>query len=488
MEPAAFFSYVRADDVDGKLSEFRARLSGEVRVQLGREFPIFQDREDIGWGQQWSERIESALDAVTLLIPVLSPGFFASAACRAEVERFLDRERRLGRGDLVLPVYYVSTPHLDDPAVRATDPLAQVLAGRQFADWRELRFEPLTSAVAGRALAALAGRLRDPFWSPAPAPTRPAPVAKVEPPTLVVDPWGRGDHTTIGAAIDAAAPGSRILVRPGLYQEALRVEKPLEIIGDGPVGEVEVHARAADALVFAANIGRVSNLTLRQLSPTGEGVTIVQGRLELTDCDISSAALACVTVRNGADPRIRGNRIHDGLLGVVVDDDSLGTLEDNDISGHRHSGVLIQRVSRPTLRRNRIHDNSFGVSFSGRSTGVLEDNDITRNTREAVDIGDASSPVVRGNRIEANGGDGVHVHGDDSTGTIEDNDIRGNGGAGVAVRAGGRPTVRRNRIGAGNSGGGVYVGASGGGVISGNDVATGDVHVDANAADDLVLG
>jgi parallel beta-helix repeat protein len=150
--------------------------------------------------------------------------------------------------------------------------------------------------------------------------------------------------------------------------------------------------------------------------------------------------------------------------------------------------VLIQRVSRPTLRRNRIHDNSFGVSFSGRSTGVLEDNDITRNTREAVDIGDASSPIVRGNRIEANGGDGVHVHGDDSTGTIEDNDIRGNGGAGVAVRAGGRPTVRRNRIGAGNSGGGVYVGASGGGVISGNDVATGDVHVDANAADDLVLG
>ena len=48
-------------------------------------------------------------------------------------------------------------------------------------------------------------------------------------------PFQRGDFATVGAAIKAAKPGDRILVRPGLYEEGLVVDKPLEILGDGPV-------------------------------------------------------------------------------------------------------------------------------------------------------------------------------------------------------------------------------------------------------------
>ena len=140
----AFMSYARFDDQhdDGQLTAFRERLSAEIRVQTGEEFAIFQDRNDIAWGQNWQQRIDQALDAVTLLLVIITPGFFRSPACRAEVQRFLDRERPLGRDDLILPVYYVSTPELDDPRRRDADPLAGILAARQFADWRELRFEP----------------------------------------------------------------------------------------------------------------------------------------------------------------------------------------------------------------------------------------------------------------------------------------------------------------------------------------------------------
>lgn len=65
---------------------------------------------------------------VTLLIPIITPIFFRSLACRAEVERFLARERELGRQDLILPVYYVSTPELDKPERRDADELARVMA------------------------------------------------------------------------------------------------------------------------------------------------------------------------------------------------------------------------------------------------------------------------------------------------------------------------------------------------------------------------
>ena len=135
--------------------------------------------------------------------------------------------------------------------------MATVLASRQFADWRELRFEPFTSPLVRKAIAQLASRMRDTFWQPPAAPAAPGQArprrlshsraaeqaggtgqvtAKTEPPTHVVDAFpGRGDFTTVSAAIKAAKPGDRILVRPGLYEEGLVVDKPLEILGDGPV-------------------------------------------------------------------------------------------------------------------------------------------------------------------------------------------------------------------------------------------------------------
>jgi hypothetical protein len=165
-EPAAFMSYVHLDNdqYDGQLGEFRRLLSAEVRAQTGLEFVIFQDREHISWGQNWQQRIDEALDVATLLIVIITPGFFRSEACRAEVTRFLERERALGRSDLILPLYYITAREVEDYAARESDELARVLGSRQFADWRALRFEPFTSPVVRKAIGQLAARMRDSFW------------------------------------------------------------------------------------------------------------------------------------------------------------------------------------------------------------------------------------------------------------------------------------------------------------------------------------
>jgi F-box protein 11 len=488
-------SYVRFEDEhdDGQITGFRERLAAEVRVQTGEQFAIFQDRSDIAWGQNWQQRIESALDAVTLLLVIITPGFFRSSACRAEVRRFLDRERELGREDLILPVYYVSARELDDPGLRAADELARVLASRQYADWRELRFEPFTSPVARRAIAQLAARMRDTFWQPADgAPTRPAPeqttgslartaeragtservTAKTEPPTHVVDAYQRGDFTTVGAAIAAARPGDRILVRPGLYEEGLVVGKPLEILGDGPLADIVIRARDADALLFQASIGRVANLTLRQAGGKESwfGVDITQGRLDLEGCDISSQALACVAIRNRADPRLRRNHIHDGKQGgVYVYNNGLGTLEDNDITANTLAGVAIKTGGNPTLRRNHIHDGKgSGVYIYEDGLGTLEDNDITANTLAGVEISEGGNPTLRRNHIHNGKASGVYIH-DNGLGTLEDNDITANTIAGVAISEGGNPTLRRNHIHDGKASG-VYVYDNGLGTLEDNDI------------------
>ncbi len=154
-------SYTHVDNKYGRLTEFRERLSNEVHVQTGEEFPIFQDRDDILLGQNWRERIEAALEEeVKFLIPIITPSFFNSDACRKELELFLRREKALNRNDLILPVYYVSCRLLEDEKLRESDPLTQAIASRQWADWRGLRFEPFDSPEVCKAIERIASQIR----------------------------------------------------------------------------------------------------------------------------------------------------------------------------------------------------------------------------------------------------------------------------------------------------------------------------------------
>jgi len=497
-KPAAFMSYVRFDDEhdDYQLSQFRERLSAEVRAQTGEEFRIFQDRNDIQWGQNWQERIEDALDAVTLLLVIITPSFFRSPPCRYEVERFLRLERERQRTDLIYPVYYITAREMDDPVLRESNELARLLATRQQLDWRELRHEPFTSPTVRKAIAQAATQLRNLVWQGAGQGAGQAPVQpggrnpaqgqamrpaeaeaegaiRVDPPTRVVDAFHRGDFVSISEAIKAANPGDRILVRPGLYTEGLVVDKPLEIIGDGDLAEVVVRASGADALLFKANFGRVVNLTLRQAGGKGKwfGVDITQGRLDLEGCDISSENLACVAIRGRADPRLRGNRIHDGKVsGVFVYDNGFGTLEDNDITGNTHAGIVITTGGNPTVRRNRIHDGkTSGIHVYNNGLGTFEDNDITGNALAGVEIRAAGNPTLRRNRIHDGRSAGVLVY-DNGLGTLEDNDITANTLAGVEIKSGGHPTLRANRINQ-NRGAAVYVHDAGRAVIEDNDLS-----------------
>lgn len=159
--PAGFMSYVRFNDEHdhGLLTAFRKRLSGEVQVHTGERFHIFQDREDIEWGQQWPRRIMNCLDHGTFLIPIVTPSFFKSDACRDELERFLAREAELGRDDLILPLYYVNCPVLNDASRRKADPLARIISERHYFDWRELRHKALNSPQSAKMMAKLAMRI-----------------------------------------------------------------------------------------------------------------------------------------------------------------------------------------------------------------------------------------------------------------------------------------------------------------------------------------
>jgi FHA domain/TIR domain len=156
---AAFLSYVREDDAheQGRILALCERLCAEVRAQTAQPFRIFVDRNDIDWGENWIERIDQSLESSTVLIPVITPRYFESAPCRDELTKFLDREAQLKKKDLVLPIHYIDTPRLSDPA---GDSLAEIVSSRQWVDWRHLRFSDLNSQLMLQKIEDLARRMR----------------------------------------------------------------------------------------------------------------------------------------------------------------------------------------------------------------------------------------------------------------------------------------------------------------------------------------
>jgi F-box protein 11 len=447
-------SYVNDDDkyANGKITQFRKYLSRAVKAHSGKPFEIVQDKEDIKWGQPWQERINDSLDATLFLIPIITPSFFNSPACQEELERFLKREEKLGRGDLILPVYYFDCPVLNDKGKLKQDHLAEIIASRQREDWRELRHHSFNTRKLNKALekmarqimaalerseaqsaraAAQAGDVPEEtlrpkqdgtasasnniftntdsgdqniaqgnnaigaqinnYYTPSSQDLNPQPIPAVKtgPLTVIVDAMCRGDYTTITEALKEAVPGSRIFVRPGLYREGIVIDKPVEIIGDGDRDKIVVEASGEDTICFIADMGRVSNLTLRQSGDDKRyGVNIIKGRLELEDCDISSQNFTCVAIHGTANPILRCNRIHDGKeSGIVVWDKCQGTIEDNEIVFNVTNGVVIASGCKPILRRNRISQNGWkGIRMLSCAGGIFEDNDLLGNTKGAWDI------------------------------------------------------------------------------------------------------
>jgi hypothetical protein len=138
-QPDAFLSYTRLDDefFGGAITSLRKFLELGVKVVTGdKNFNIFQDIDGIEFGQQWQGRLDEAIFTTRFLIPIITPLFFRSDACRDELEKFVQHEKALGRDDLILPIYFVTAPVLEKQDLLSADPLASEISARQRYDWR----------------------------------------------------------------------------------------------------------------------------------------------------------------------------------------------------------------------------------------------------------------------------------------------------------------------------------------------------------------
>jgi hypothetical protein len=101
-----FMSYRSADNDAYRevVDQLKSDLSGRFEAETGRGLKIFVDRDDIGWGEDWRQKIFDSIKRATFLIPIITMRYFESDACREEFMAFYEDARRIGVTDLIMPI------------------------------------------------------------------------------------------------------------------------------------------------------------------------------------------------------------------------------------------------------------------------------------------------------------------------------------------------------------------------------------------------
>src|SRR5271155_5844678 len=127
-------------------------------VARGSHCACGRDQEAIAPGSMWESQINTAVQQSVFFIPIITPRVINSKYCGVEFKRFLDREKELGRDDLVFPILYIDVDELQDETLWRGHTLLEVIGQRQYVDWREHRFE-LEGPALRRAVANLCSKI-----------------------------------------------------------------------------------------------------------------------------------------------------------------------------------------------------------------------------------------------------------------------------------------------------------------------------------------
>ena len=154
-----FWSYVHKDDeVEGeRISQLARDVVAQYEMITGEEIELFLDKERLEWGDKWRDKIDAHLESVAFFIPVMTPRYFKSAECRVELNQIVRRASKLGRKDLLLPLYYLDVPSIEKEGEE--DDLILMIREFHWQDWRDLRFKDVNSEAYRRGVSDMAQRL-----------------------------------------------------------------------------------------------------------------------------------------------------------------------------------------------------------------------------------------------------------------------------------------------------------------------------------------
>jgi hypothetical protein len=238
---------------------------------------------------------------------------------------------------------------------------------------------------------------------------------------------GPGHIPTIGEALQKARTDrvDTIRILPGTYREALRLDRKVRLVGDGPREEVVVNGGNTPALTveWEGDAGSINGLTLRcEAEPNGKkhpAVSISGGTLELNDCDIDwmgdfgpnrRNTGACVEVADtGTRLTLKGCRLRHGWQGLSVVAGAEPVVENCTIENNQ-VGVWVDqaggRFEKCIVRQNR----AVNVFVAGSGARVeLKECEVLGGECDGVVFTQEARGELIGGTIQEHRGSGNHA-------------------------------------------------------------------------------
>lgn len=176
---------------------------------------------------------------------------------------------------------------------------------------------------------------------------------------------GAGGYPGVAAALAAARPGDTVLVRAGVHQERIVVNRPVTLVGEP--GAVLDGGGRGDVLRILAPGTIVARLTVR-----GSGLSL--------DADDAAIRIAA------ADVRIEGVTVRESLHGIYVQDARHVALVADTIVGHpalaeadRGNGIHLHASRHVRMERNVIRAVRDGMYFSYTDSTEAIGNRVTES-------------------------------------------------------------------------------------------------------------
>ena len=232
-----------------------------------------------------------------------------------------------------------------------------------------------------------------------------------------------GHYSTIQAAVNAAAPGSKVLVCPGTYPEQVEITKPLTLKGvsSGNSGAAVVVPPPGGLIVplggftvsapqiFAHDVAGQVNVS---------NITVDAANNKITNCSSPSFIIG-VYLLNAAGTIENVVARNQNTLGTSSCFNGVGirtyghaipsevTVRDNTVSAFDSMGILAQG----TVETATIHDNSFtgdpgsvGIMIFGGVITTVSDNSATGGTSggAGINVNGVQYAVVTNNHLSGN--------------------------------------------------------------------------------------
>ena len=242
---------------------------------------------------------------------------------------------------------------------------------------------------------------------------------------FVVAKDGTGSYSTIAAAIEAAPAGSRIEIRPGNYNESLKISKTVHLVGVGNRSRIVLETTRNRAITIDNGSGSVKNMTIRYVGTDNNFFTIHIGGgtwlIENNDLT-NKSEVAVISVASG-NPTVTRNDIHDFTSeGIWIKGTSTGIYTNNSIYGGGGTMVLIEGTANPFFSDNRLYSAITAIEVMEDAQGRFENNDIAAR----VKVRDQAEPTFRNNDIHDVAGNAINIKGTGG-GVFESNKIYNSG-------------------------------------------------------------